>query len=281
MQLQINLLKDLLDKSFKEDFGTKGDITSNAILDKKVKTRFFIKSRQSATLCGIDIARYYLDNYSTAQYMIHKHDSDVLQAGDTIISGEGNAKEVLLIERIVLNYMQHLTGVATFTNQFVKRTLGTKAKILDTRKTIPMIRLLQKYAVTCGGGYNHRLTLDSGIMIKDNHIEICGSVAKAIQKAKNNTPHYTKIEIECDTIKQVREALIEKVDIILLDNMSIEQIRQCVNIVRGQIITEASGNISLETVESIAKTGVNYISIGKITHSAQSIDIGMDIKRAV
>lgn len=278
MQLKCNIIKSLLDSSFKEDFGIKGDITSDSVIDKQAKIGFSINSRQAAILCGIQIAKYYLDNYSSIKYTIHKHDSDTIKTGDTLISGQGNAREILLIERIILNYVQHLTGISTLTNKFVEKTAGTKAKILDTRKTTPMLRSLQKYAVTCGGGYNHRLALDSSVMIKDNHIAICGGIAKTLQNAKKHNPHYTKIEIECDTIEQVQNAIDEGVDIILLDNMSIDQINESINIIDGRAKIEASGNISLETAESIAKTGVDYISVGKITHSAPSADIGLDIK---
>jgi len=278
MQLKCNIIKNLLDASFKEDFGIKGDITSDSVIDKHAEIEFSINNRQEAVLCGIQIAKYYLDNYSTAKYTIHKFDSDIIKPGDALISGHGNGREILLIERIILNYLQHLTGISTLTHKFVQEVRGTEAKILDTRKTTPMLRALQKYAVTCGGGYNHRLALDSSIMIKDNHISICGSVTKAIQNAKKYNPHYAKIEIECDTIDQVKEAIEEGVDIILLDNMTIDQTNKSLKIINKKAKVEASGNISLETVRQIAETGVDYISIGKITHSAPSADIGLDIK---
>jgi len=278
MQLNCNIIKDLLDNSFKEDYGIKGDVTSDSVIDKHAKIEFSINCRQDATLCGIPIAQYYLDNYSSIDYTIHKNDSDIIKPGDTLISGQGNAREVMLIERIILNYLQQLTGISTLTNQFVQKTNGTKAKILDTRKTTPMLRSLQKYAVTCGGGWNHRLALDSSIMIKDNHIAICGGITRAIQNAKKHNAHYAKIEIECDTIEQVKEAITEGADIILLDNMSIDQIHKSINIIDGKATIEASGNVALETVETIAQTGVDYISVGKITHSAPSTDIGLDIK---
>ena len=278
MQLHCNISKDLLDSSFKEDYGIKGDVTSDSVIDEHAKIEFSINCRQNAILCGVAIAQYYLDNYSSIDYTVHKSDSDIIKSGDTLISGRGNAREILLIERIILNYLQHLTGISTLTNQFVQKTNDTKAKILDTRKTTPMLRSLQKYAVTCGGGQNHRLALDSSIMIKDNHIAICGGITPALQNAKKHNSHYAKIEIECDTIEQVQEAIAEGVDIILLDNMSIDQIQESINIIDGKATIEASGNVSLETVEAIAQTGVDYISVGKITHSAPSADIGLDIK---
>jgi nicotinate-nucleotide pyrophosphorylase (carboxylating) len=278
MQLHIHTIKDLLDNSFKEDFGIKGDITSDSVIEEVTQIKFSINSRHDMIVCGVQIAEYYLDNYSSIEYKTHKNDADMAKSGEVLISGTGNAREILLIERIILNYLQHLSGIATLTNQFVKKTIGTKAKILDTRKTTPMLRTLQKYAVTCGGGYNHRLCLDSSIMIKDNHIAICGGIDIALKNAKKHNAHYTKIEIECDTLEQVKQAVSAGVDIILLDNMSIDQIDDAIEIIDGAAKIEASGNVSLETVEAIAKTGVDYISVGKITHSAPSADIGLDIK---
>ena len=277
MQLNFKIIKNLLDGSFKEDFGIKGDINSDSVIDANIKVNFSINSRQEGVLCGAQVAQYYLNNYSSINYIVHKNDGEIIDKGDKLISGNGNAKEILLLERIILNYMQHLTGIATLTSQFAQKVSNTKAKILDTRKTTPMLRILEKYAVTCGGGMNHRLALDSCIMIKDNHIAICGGIRHALQKAKKHNLHYAKIEIECDTISQVKEALKEGVDIILLDNMSIKQIQEAVKIINGKAIIEASGCVSLETVENIAKTGVDYISVGKITHSAPAADIGLDI----
>lgn len=278
MQLQINSLKDFLDKSFQEDYGVKGDVTSDAVIDPLSEASFSINAREEMILSGLPIAQYYLDQYSSIEYSVHKKDADLIKPQETIISGHGYAKEILLLERIILNYLQHLSGVATLTHKFVKKTIGTKAKVFDTRKTTPLYRKLQKYSVTCGGGYNHRLCLDSSILIKDNHIAICGGITKALQSAKLNNPHYAKIEIECDTLDQVSESINQGADIIMLDNMSIEQILQAIKIIDKRAIIEASGNVSLETIEAIAKTGVDMISVGKITHSAPSIDIGLDIK---
>ncbi len=277
MQLQIRTLRKLLDDSFKEDYGIKGDITSEAMINAETQVNFAINARQNLILCGVQIAQYYFDEYSSIKYKIHHTDSQTIKENTVIISGSGFATEILLLERIILNYMQHMSGIATTTSQYVELVKNTKAKIFDTRKTTPMLRQLQKYAVVCGGGYNHRLSLDSGILIKDNHIAICGSITKALQKAKQYSPHYTRIEIECDTIEQVKESLIAGVDVIMLDNMSPEQIHQAVKLIDGRAIIEASGNVSLDTVRDIAATGVDVISVGKITHSATSVDIGLDI----
>lgn len=278
MQLQINTLKNFLDNSFKEDYGICGDVTSNATIDSNAKIDFQINARTPLTVCGIQIAEYYLNEYSSIQYKIHQRDSSKLTAPGVIISGTGSAREILMLERIILNFMQHLSGISTLTDAFVQLTDGTKAKIHDTRKTTPMYRQLQKYAVRCGGGYNHRLCLDSSILIKDNHIAICGGITKALKSAKLHNPHYAKIEIECDTLEQVQEAINENVDIIMLDNMSISQINEAIKIINGRATIEASGNVSLETVRDIANTGVDIISVGKITHSAPAVDIGLDIE---
>lgn len=277
MQLQINVLQNSLDQSFKEDYGIKGDITSNSIVNKDVLVDFEIQAREEMIVCGLQIAQYYFDKYSSIQYTVYCKDSDIVPAESTIISGSGLAKEVLLLERVILNYLQHLSGIATMTHAFVQKVKDTKAKICDTRKTIPLYRTLHKYAVVCGGGYNHRLCLDSSILIKDNHIAICGGITKALQKAKENNPHYNKIEIECDTLDQVTEAVNIGVDIIMLDNMSLEQTIEAIKIIDNRAIIDASGNVSIETVADIAKTGVDMISIGKITHSAPAVDIGLDI----
>jgi len=277
MPLQINLLKDSLDMSFKEDYGIKGDITSNSVIDQESQVSFEINTREEIIICGLQIVQYYFDTYSSITYKFHCKDSDLVQANSVILSGHGPARELLLLERVILNYLQHISGISTATYTFVQKINGTKAKIFDTRKTTPLYRTLQKYAVVCGGGHNHRLCLDSSILIKDNHIAICGGITKALQKAKANNPHYAKIEIECDTLEQVAEAVNIGVDIIMLDNMSIKQIIEAISIIDNRAIIEASGNVSLETVEDIAKTGVDMISIGKITHSAPSVDIGLDI----
>lgn len=277
MQLQINVLKKSLERSFKEDYGIKGDITSDSVIDENAQVSFEINAREEMVICGLQIAQYYFNEYSSVQYKLHHKDSDLVPAKSVILSGSGSAKEVLLLERVILNYLQHLSGISTATYAFVQKIRDTKAKIFDTRKTTPLYRYLQKYAVTCGGGYNHRLCLDSSILIKDNHIAICGGITKALQKAKANNPHYAKIEIECDTLEQVAEAAEIGVDIIMLDNMIPSQILEAINIIDNRAIIEASGNVSLDTVIDIAKTGVDMISIGKITHSAPAVDIGLDI----
>jgi nicotinate-nucleotide pyrophosphorylase (carboxylating) len=277
MQLSTDILRPILDQSLKEDFGINGDITSNAVIDHLAEVKFSISSRENIILCGADIAQYFFKKYSTIEYKLHIKDSQAAAKGDIIISGQGKARDILMLERVILNYLQMLSGISTLTHQYVTAIKGTQARICDTRKTTPNLRALQKYAVRCGGGYNHRSSLDSAILIKDNHISICGGVTKAIRGAKLANPHYTKIEIECDTLAQVKEAIEEGVDIIMLDNMSIGEIKEAIQIINNRAIIEVSGGVNLENIRDIAKTGVDIISVGRLTHSAPAVDIGLDM----
>ncbi|KAJ6644939.1 putative nicotinate-nucleotide pyrophosphorylase [carboxylating] [Pseudolycoriella hygida] len=228
-------------------------------------------------LCGCSVADYFLNTYSDVEYKFLAKDGEQITAGRKIVEGFGSAKEILALERTILNYLQHLSGVATLTQEYVSKTTGSKAKICDTRKTLPGLRALQKYAVVCGGGCNHRFSLDSSILIKDNHIAICGSVKNAIQKAKACAPHYTKIEVECDDLEQIQQALDCDIDIIMLDNMNLEQIRAAVRLIGGKCLIEVSGGVNLQTIPQIADLNVDFISIGRLTNSARAIDIGLDI----
>lgn len=277
MQLQIIMLRNFLDLCLREDYGIGGDITTNAILDKDMEVNFSINGREPLIICGIQIAEYYLNTYSSVKYKTLIKDGDFISSGMKILSGIGSAKEILLLERVILNFLQHMSGISTLTNQYVQKIKSTNTKICDTRKTTPGLRNLQKYAVFCGGGYNHRLTLDSSILIKDNHIAICGGVRQAIKRAKIKHPHYTKIEIECDTLEQVKEAVNEGVDIIMLDNMVTSEISEAIKIIDNKAIVEASGGVNFKTIEEIARTGVDLISIGKLTTGAVAVDIGLDI----
>lgn len=279
MQLDVNLIKSFLDMTLLEDHGIGGDISSTMTIDHEAEINFTINSRENIILSGVPIAEYFLQNYSTIKYKLHFQDGDKVTANHNILTGKGKALEVLKLERVILNYLQHLSGIATLTSKYVEQTTGTTAKIYDTRKTIPGLRMLQKYAVRCGGGHNHRLALDSAIMLKDNHIAIVGDITKAIKRAKNNSPHYARVEVECDTLAQVTTAIAAGADIIMLDNMSVPQINEAVSIINKQAIIEASGGVNLDKVKAIAKCGVDIISVGKLTHSAAASDIGLDIVR--
>lgn len=277
MQPLINIIKDFLDTSLKEDLGINGDVTSEIVLNKDKKIKFQIQARENLILCGDFIAIYYLQNYSHINFKMRYKDGDNVSAGEVILIGEGYAQEIFRLERVILNFVQYMSGIATLTSNYVAAIAGTNAKIYDTRKTIPMWRTLQKYAVRCGKGHNHRATLDSCIMIKDNHIAAAGGITNAVLLAKQYAPHHMKIEVECDTLKQVQEVLALGVDIIMLDNMTPGQIKEAVLLIKGQAIVEASGGMSLENVREIAKAGVDVISVGKLTHSANSVNIGLDI----
>jgi nicotinate-nucleotide pyrophosphorylase (carboxylating) len=203
-------------------------------------------------------------------------DGDKVERGTVLLDVSGTARSVLTAERTALNIVQRLSGIANLTEQYVAAVAGTRARLIDTRKTTPGLRMLEKHAVTCGGGLNHRLGLDNGVMIKDNHIAVCGGIAKAVQRARRQLPVLTKLEVECDRLEQVKEALAAGVDVIMLDNMSIEEMARAVDLVSGRVLLEASGGISLATIGAVAKTGVDYISTSKINQAAACVDIGLD-----
>jgi len=203
-------------------------------------------------------------------------DGDRVEAGKILMLISGRAREILTAERTALNLVQHMSGIATVTAEYVDLIDGTGCQLLDSRKTTPGLRMLEKHAVVCGGARNHRLTLDSGLMIKDNHIAVCGSLTAAIKKAKAVVPMLTKVEVECDRLDQVEEALAAGADVLMLDNMGPDMLRQAVKIVGGKIPLEASGGINLDTIRAVAETGVDFVSVGRITQSSPAVDIGLD-----
>ncbi len=268
--------RDHVNLSIKEDFGILGDVTSSIIPNNSI-SKFEIVNNQDCVICGVEIVRYIFDNLSYSAINSKFRDGDFLDAGTIVMSGEGSSREILTLERVCLNYMQHLSGISTITKKFVDEVSGTNARVCDTRKTTPGLRALQKYAVRCGGGNNHRAALDSSILIKDNHISILGSVSTAINEAKKMSNHYSKIIVECDTKDQVIEAIECGVDIIMLDNMNAKLISECVRFINKRSIIEASGSVNIDNIKEIANTGVDYISVGRITHSAPAIDISLNI----
>ena len=272
----------LFEKSVKEalleDLGRAGDITSEAILNKNIKIEATLVARKCGVLCGTATAL-------TAFQLIDPEikcdniliDTALVNSGDIIARINGSATSILAAERVALNFLGHLSGISTLTAKYVSQISHTHAKICDTRKTTPNLRALEKYAVSCGGGVNHRFGLDDAILIKDNHIAVAGGVAAALRAAKQKIGHLVKIEIEVDTLDQLHEALSEGVDVVLLDNMSIPQLAEAVRMINKQALSEASGGISLDTVAAVAETGVNLISVGALTHSAPVLDVGLDI----
>lgn len=271
-------IRPFVEAALREDIRS-GDITTNALIPVDAKATAQMRMREDGVLAGIELAKLafqLLDE--NVVFSQQKNDGEQLQRGDVILEIEGAARAVLTGERVALNFVQRLSGIATLTSQFVSQTESTKAQIADTRKTTPTLRVLEKYAVRCGGGPNHRFALDDLILIKDNHIALCGGITKAIELARKSIGHAVKIEVECDTLAQVREAADARADIILLDNMNAETLRQAVEIVDDRALCEASGGVNLETVRGIAKSGVDIISVGALTHGARSLDIGLDIQ---
>ncbi len=271
---------NVIDLALIEDIG-KGDITSTTTIPEGITTKFVIRAREEMVVCGTKIVQEIFSKIKSkgkVNIKIHLKDGEVANSEDIIISGKGDARAVMAGERTALNFLRQLSGVATSTKEFVEAVKGTKAIILDTRKTIPGLRQLQKYAVTIGGGNNHRFGLDDGILIKDNHIAICGGVKKAIESARKNAPKKFMIEIECDTFAQAKEAAAAGADIILLDNMDIKTLQKVVKFIDKKILLEASGGITLKNIRQIAQTGVDFISVGSITNNPANIDIGLDME---
>lgn len=266
--------------ALEEDLGHGYDITSNSLIPENVRAKAAFVAREEGVLAGLMVALSAFSFMSPDfDMMIHAQDGDAVGAGKIIAEVEGPARALLSAERVALNFMTHMSGIATMTNHFVSEIEGTGADICDTRKTLPGLRLFQKYAVSVGGGANHRFGLDDAILIKDNHIAIAGGIAPALDQAKLMAGHTVKIEIEVDTLEQLQEVLDNgSADIVMLDNMPPETLKKAVEMVNGALITEASGGVMLDTVADIAKTGVDMISIGALTHSAPSLDIGLDIE---
>lgn len=264
-----------------EDLGLQGDITTNATVAANAKASAVIAARRSGVVSGLQLAEaafHALDAAVTFKTLAA--DGTAVASGGTIARVSGNARALLTAERVALNFMGRMSGIATLTRQYVDAISGTKAKIADTRKTTPGLRAFEKYAVRCGGGQNHRTGLFDAILIKDNHIVAAGGLKNAIERARTASGHMVKIEVEVDTLDQLREVMVHKVDAVLLDNMSNAELREAVAIVKGRCLTEASGGVNLATVRAIAEAGVDLISVGALTHSAPVLDLGLDFEAA-
>ena len=268
-------LDDFLLAALREDIGT-GDVTTVSCVPEDAVSRGHFVAKEPGIICGLGVAaRVFELLNSRVNLVFHINDGDKVSVGDRIADISGSSRSILTGERIALNLLQHMSGVATKTAEAVETISGTKTKIVDTRKTIPGLRMLDKYAVRCGGGANHRFNLSDGVLIKDNHISAAGSITKAVGLARGNCPFTVKIEVEAETIAQVEEALAVKADIIMLDNMAIETMAQAVKIVDGRALTEASGNMGERDLQAVAGTGVDFISIGALTHSVKALDISL------
>lgn len=271
------LIAPLIETALREDMRS-GDITTSALIPSGATARARMVFRETGVVCGLDVARLAFQTLD-ANVVIDMPfgDGAAVEPGQAVLCVSGSAAAILTAERVALNFMQRLSGIATLTRHFVDAVAGTEASIVDTRKTTPGLRLLEKYAVRSGGGSNHRFALDDLILIKDNHVALCGGIANAVARARSYAGHAVKIEVECDTLEQVGEAVAAQADIILLDNMAPEKLREAVGIIDGRAIAEASGGVNLATVRAIAQSGVNLISVGALTHSVRSLDIGLDI----
>ena len=268
---------DLVKAALAEDLAGGIDITSVATIDAKALASADFTARKSGVIAGIEVAEAVLREVGLTEIKRLKNDGDQVSAGDVLLSVSGDTRAILLAERTALNFFSQLSGVATLTSAWVKEVSGTKCQVRDTRKTTPGMRVLEKYAVRMGGGTNHRMNLSDAALIKDNHIAAAGGVVEAFAKVRASYPN-SEIEIEVDTLDQLREVLSQKPDLVLLDNMSPAQCAEAVSIVNGVCKLEASGGISLENARAYAESGVDYIAIGALTHSAPVFDIGLDLR---
>ena len=266
----------LIDAALREDM-PEGDITSESIIPADARSEAIFLAKEDGVLAGLAIARRVFEKIDPAvEFTAKFEDGAAFRKFDILAAVEGPTMAILKGERTALNFLQRLSGVATATRRFVDAVAGTKAKILDTRKTTPGLRLLEKYAVKLGGGTNHRLSLSDMILIKDNHLRYVGTVAEAVRRARAAAKPGIRIEVEAADLSKVRDALAAGADMIMLDNMTLETMREAVALAAGRVPLEASGNMSLDRVRAVAETGVDLISVGALTHSAPAVDIGMD-----
>ncbi len=272
------MLEPLVRAALHEDLGRAGDVTSEAVVPSETQAAGALVTRQAGVIAGLALAELAFRLVDPAiRFTVERPDGTRAAPGETIARIEGPARGILTAERVALNFLGHLSGVATATRAIVDAIAHTRARVACTRKTTPGLRAVEKYAVRCGGGMNHRFGLDDAILIKDNHIAIAGGIAPALQRARHAAGHLVKIEIEVDTLEQLDEVLAIGADAILLDNMPPGTLRRAVARVAGRAVTEASGGVTLATAPAIAETGVDLISAGWLTHSAAVLDIGLDM----
>jgi len=265
----------IIENALEEDLGS-GDVTTDAIFSSDDTCEAQIIAKQEGIIAGIPIAQRVFQKLDPGVTLAQKHkDGEPVQPGDEILEIKGAVRAVLSGERLSLNLLQRMSGIATATSKYVEAISGYRARILDTRKTAPGLRLLDKYAVSVGGGCNHRFGLYDAVLIKDNHISFAGSISRAVEFVRSKHQSKFKVEVETSNLHEVREALKAGADIIMLDNMSVEMMKEAVSIVGRSSITEASGGITLDTLREVAETGVDFISVGAITHSSPALDIGL------
>ncbi|MGB7431884.1 MAG: carboxylating nicotinate-nucleotide diphosphorylase [Ahrensia sp.] len=274
------MVEDAVRAALREDLGRAGDITTQATIAADATATAVMATREHGVVAGLALAEAAFKAMDPSLTFTAKvKDGDAVAPGDVLAEISGTARAILSAERVALNYLMHMCGIASYTARFAEQIAHTDAKVCCTRKTIPGHRTFEKYAVRCGGGSNHRFGLDDAVLIKDNHIAVAGGVAAAVKNARAYVGHLVKVEIEVDTLDQLREALTASPDVVLLDNMSNAQLREAIEIRGDQPVKlEASGNVNIDTIKAIAETGVDYISTSKITMAAPTLDIGLDIK---
>lgn len=272
-------IDEAVQRALHEDLGRAGDITSIATIPEATQAHAVMIARQSGVIAGLPLAVAVFQKLSPdINIQAHFRDGGTVASGVHVLTISGPARAVLAGERTALNFVGRLSGVATLTSDYVRHTAGTKLRICCTRKTTPGLRALEKYAVRCGGGFNHRFGLDDAILIKDNHVAVAGGVRPVLQRARAHVGHLVKIEIEVDTMAQLREVLDTGLaDVVLLDNMDIAALTEAVKLARGRVVLEASGGVTLQSIAKIAKAGVDYVSSGALTHSAPNFDVALDI----
>ncbi len=265
---------DLIHAALLEDLGS-GDVTTEAIVAAMATSRALIQAKQPGVVCGLAIVQSVFDRLGPVSWNTRHEDGSVVAIGEVVGEIEGPAQTILTGERVALNFLQRLSGIATLTRKFVDAVEGTKARIADTRKTTPGLRALEKYAVRVGGGVNHRFGLYDAVLIKDNHQAAAGSISVAVERVRQRAGFMMKIEVETQTLEQVEEAMRCGVEVIMLDNMPVDQLREAVQHIDGRALVEASGNVTLDNVRAIAETGVDIISVGALTHSAPALDLSL------
>ena len=272
------VIKKLISEALTEDIGT-GDITTMSCVSADAVSKGQFIAKETGVVCGIELlTKVFAALDERVRVLPRLKDGDSVESGEVIAEVKGSSRAILTGERTALNFIRHLSGIATQTNAAVKSISGTNTQIVDTRKTTPGLRVLEKYAVHCGGGKNHRFGLSDGVLIKDNHIVAAGGIKQAVDLARQTAPHTLKIEVETETLAQIDEALGAGADIIMLDNMSVQQMTEAVKHIGGRAISEASGNMGGKDLKAVADTGVNFISIGALTHSVKALDISLKFK---
>lgn len=278
--LALPTITDAVRHALAEDLGRAGDITSIATIPETTPARAVMVARQPGVIAGLPLAiEAFRQLAPEMKIEAHARDGETVAKGKSLLIITGPARAVLAAERVALNFVGRLSGIATLTASYVKQTAGTKLRICCTRKTTPGLRALEKYAVRCGGGFNHRFGLDDAILIKDNHIAVAGSIPEVLKRSRSVAGHLVKVEIEVDTIDQLREVLATGLaDVVLLDNMDIPTLREAVALAAGRVVLEVSGGVTVDRIAEIAKTGVDYASSGALTHSAPNFDVALDIE---